>query len=88
MTVSSERLERQDRMVEWDVEVISSPFYLPKWDASASKPVELPAAWKVLFRSAVNLTMPPPELDETVQAAFKAKAEALAPYYRTELLRP
>jgi quercetin dioxygenase-like cupin family protein len=30
----------------------------------------------------------PPEMDEAAQAAFKAKAEALAPQYRTELLRP
>jgi hypothetical protein len=45
-------------MVEWDVEVISSPFYIPKWDVRASEPVELPTEWKVFFRSAVNLTMP------------------------------
>jgi hypothetical protein len=75
-------------MVEWGVKVISSPFSLPEWDVRALEPVELRAEWKVFFRSAVNWTMPPPELDETVQAAFKAKAEALAPYYRTELLRP
>jgi quercetin dioxygenase-like cupin family protein len=29
-----------------------------------------------------------PEMDEDAQAAFKAKAEALAPQYRTELLVP
>jgi quercetin dioxygenase-like cupin family protein len=33
-------------------------------------------------------TAPPPKLDEAGQAAFKAKAEALAPQYRTELLQP
>lgn len=33
-------------------------------------------------------TAPPPKLDEVSQAAFKAKAEALAPKYRTELLPP
>jgi quercetin dioxygenase-like cupin family protein len=33
-------------------------------------------------------TAPPPPLDEAGQAAFKAKAEALAPHYRTELLPP
>lgn len=33
-------------------------------------------------------TQPPPELDEAERAAFIAKAEALAPRYRTELLRP
>ena len=30
-------------------------------------------------------TAPPPKLDATGQAAFKSKAEALAPQYRTEL---
>ena len=32
-------------------------------------------------------TTAPPELDPAAQAAFKAKAEALAPKYRTELLK-
>jgi len=32
-------------------------------------------------------TTPPPKLDEAAQAAFKAKAEALAPKYRTEMTR-
>jgi len=32
-------------------------------------------------------TTPPPKLDPTAQAAFKAKAEALAPKYRTEMLQ-
>ena len=32
-------------------------------------------------------TTPPPKLDEAAQAAFKAKSEALAPQYRTELLQ-
>jgi quercetin dioxygenase-like cupin family protein len=31
-------------------------------------------------------TMPPPKLDEAAQAAFRAKAQALAPKYRTEML--
>ena len=31
-------------------------------------------------------TTPPPPLNEADQAAFRAKAEALAPRYRTELL--
>lgn len=31
-------------------------------------------------------TAPPPELDEAAQAAFVAKAQELAPKYRTELL--
>ena len=33
-------------------------------------------------------TTPPPELDEAAQAEFVAKAQELAPKYRTELLRP
>jgi quercetin dioxygenase-like cupin family protein len=33
-------------------------------------------------------TIQPPKLDEAGQAAFKAKAEALAPKYKTELLPP
>ncbi len=33
-------------------------------------------------------TAPPPKLDEDTQAALKAKAEALAPHYRTEFLPP
>jgi hypothetical protein len=33
-------------------------------------------------------TAPPPKLDEVAQQAFQAKAEALAPKYRTELLKP
>jgi mannose-6-phosphate isomerase-like protein (cupin superfamily) len=32
-------------------------------------------------------TTPPPKLDEAAQAHFRAKAEALAPKYRTELLQ-
>ena len=33
-------------------------------------------------------TGPPPKLDEAAQAAFIARSRALAPQYRTELLRP
>ena len=33
-------------------------------------------------------TEPPAELDEAAEAAFIAKSQALAPEYRTELLRP
>ena len=33
-------------------------------------------------------TEPPPKLDEAAQAAFIAKASALAPEYRTQLLKP
>ena len=33
-------------------------------------------------------TATPPEMDEAAKSAFKAKAEALAPQYRTEFLMP
>jgi quercetin dioxygenase-like cupin family protein len=33
-------------------------------------------------------TTAPPKLDEAAQAEFKAKSEALAPKYRTEILKP
>src|SRR5215470_8313906 len=33
-------------------------------------------------------TTPPPRLDEAGEAEFRAKAEALAPEYRTEFVRP
>jgi hypothetical protein len=56
--LSSERIERQSGVVEWGVEDISRPFYIPKWNVSTSKPDEGPAEWSGFFRSAVNLTMP------------------------------
>jgi len=34
-----------------------------------------------------NRTAEPPKMDEAAQAAFIAKAKALAPQYRTELLK-
>jgi hypothetical protein len=37
---------------------------------------------------ALTRTQPPPALDEAAQAAFIARSQALAPQYRTELLRP
>ena len=37
--------------------------------------------------SVESRTTPPPKPDATAQAAFKAKVEALAPQYRTELLK-
>jgi len=38
--------------------------------------------------SVATRTTPPPPLDAEGQEAFKAKSEALAPAYRTELLKP
>jgi hypothetical protein len=50
LALSSLWFERQNRVVEWDVKVISRPFYIPKWDVSTSEPAEIPAEWKVFFR--------------------------------------
>lgn len=50
-----------------------------------------PSGQEEFFRAVgvpvASRTTPPPKLDEADQAAFKAKAEALAPKYRTELLQ-
>lgn len=63
---------------------------------SSSSPVRLlclcsPAGQEDFFREiGVPLptrTTPPPPLDEAGQAAFRAKSEALAPKYKTELLK-
>ncbi|MGI4788015.1 MAG: cupin domain-containing protein [Janthinobacterium lividum] len=49
-----------------------------------------PAGQEDFFREVgvpvATRTTPPPELDEAAQAAFREKAVALAPKYRTELL--
>jgi len=51
-----------------------------------------PAGQEEFFREVgvpvATRTTPPPRLDEAAQAAFVAKAKALAPKYRTELLPP
>ena len=51
-----------------------------------------PAGQEEFFASVgtpvANRTSPPPMLDEPTQAALKAKAEALAPQYRTEFIHP
>jgi len=51
-----------------------------------------PAGQEEFFRavgvSVASRTTPPPKLDGSAQAALKAKIEALAPRYRTELLPP
>ena len=63
---------------------------------SSAKPVRLlcicsPAGQEKLFLEVgvpvPTRTTPPPELDEAAQAAFRAKVEALAPKYRTEILQ-
>jgi hypothetical protein len=55
-------------VVEWNVEIISRPFFAPKWDVSASEPDEKPAKWKAFFRRAVNLTMPLAEYLNTIES--------------------
>jgi mannose-6-phosphate isomerase-like protein (cupin superfamily) len=64
---------------------------------SSAEPVRLlcicaPAGQEDFFREVgvpvATRTTPPPKLDAAAQAKFKAKAEALAPKYRTELLKP
>ena len=51
-----------------------------------------PAGQEDFFREVgvpvATRTSPPPRLDEAGQQAFFAKAQALAPKYRTELLKP
>ena len=51
-----------------------------------------PAGQEEFFREVgvpvATRTTPPPPLEEAAQAAFLAKARALAPKYRTEFLRP
>src|SRR6266849_416346 len=50
-----------------------------------------PAGQEEFFRAVgvpvASRAAPPPKLDAAARAAFKAKAEALAPQYRTELLQ-
>ncbi len=45
-------------MLRGTLRLFRGHFFTPKWDDSASEPEEIPAEWKVFFRSAVNLTMP------------------------------
>jgi len=63
----------------------------------SERPVRLlcmcsPAGQEEFFRSVgvpvASRTAPPPKLDQAAQSALKAKAEALASRYRTELLPP
>ena len=64
---------------------------------SSTKPARLhcicsPAGQEEFFMKVgvpvATRTTPPPRLDEAGEGEFRAKAEALAPAYRTELLRP
>ena len=77
-------------------ETINVPANAPhQFHNSSSEPVRMlcicsPAGQEEFFLEVgvpvATRTTPPPQLDESAQAAFKAKAAALAPRYRTELL--
>ena len=78
-------------------ETISIPANAPhQFHNASAKPVRLLCIWspagqeKFFLEVGVPVptrTTPPPIIDEAAQAAFKAKAAALAPKYRTEILR-
>ena len=79
-------------------ETVNIPSNAPHFFTNASKkPARLlcmcsPAGQEEFFLEigipVASRTAPPPKLDAAAQAEFKAKAEALAPKYRTELLAP
>jgi mannose-6-phosphate isomerase-like protein (cupin superfamily) len=78
-------------------ETINIPANAPhQFHNSSSQPVRLlcicsPSGQEEYFVKigvpVATRTTPPPKLDEAAQAEFKAKAAALAPKYRTELLQ-
>jgi quercetin dioxygenase-like cupin family protein len=78
-------------------ETINIPANAPhQFHNSSAKPVRLlcicsPAGQENFFMEVgvpvATRTTTPPVLDETEQAAFRAKSEALAPKYRTEILQ-
>ncbi|MEQ1354689.1 MAG: cupin domain-containing protein [Candidatus Acidiferrum sp.] len=78
-------------------ETINVPANAPhQFHNSSAKPVRMlcicsPAGQEKFFMEVgvpvPDRTTPPPKLDEAGQARFRAKAEALAPKYRTELLQ-
>ncbi len=78
-------------------ETIHIPANAPhQFHNSSSQPVRMlcicsPAGQEEFFLElgvpVATRTTPPPKLDEAEEAAFRAKAAALAPKYRTELLR-
>jgi quercetin dioxygenase-like cupin family protein len=79
-------------------ETVNIPANAPHSFRNASeRPVRLlclcsPAGQEEFFMKVgipvASRTAPPPKLDEAAQAEFKAKVEALAPQYRTQLLKP
>jgi uncharacterized cupin superfamily protein len=79
-------------------ETVNIPANAPHFFRNASgRPVRLlcmcsPAGQEEFFIAVgvpvASRTESPPKLDESAQKAFLAKAQALAPKYRTELLKP
>jgi uncharacterized cupin superfamily protein len=79
-------------------ETINIPANAPhQFQNKSAQPARLlclcaPAGQEEFFRevgvAVATRTTPPPKLDAAAAAAFVAKAKALAPKYRTELLPP
>ena len=72
----------------------NAPHQFHNWSAKAVRQLCTcsPAGTENFFRelgiAVATRTTPPPMLDEVARAEFRAKAERLAPQYRTELLAP
>jgi quercetin dioxygenase-like cupin family protein len=89
---------RGERLVARAGETVNVPANAPHAFTNASgRPARLlclcsPAGQENFFlavgEAVATRTESPPPLDEAAQAAFIAKSQALAPQYRTELLRP
>src|SRR5271165_4183333 len=89
---------RGERLVARAGETVNVPANAPHAFTNASgRPARLlclcsPAGQENFFLAVgepvATRTESPPPLDEAAQAAFIAKSQALAPQYRTELLRP
>jgi quercetin dioxygenase-like cupin family protein len=89
---------RGERMVARAGETVNVPANAPHAFTNASGgPARLlcmcsPSGQEQFFlevgQPVATRTEPPPGLDQAAQAAFIAKSQALAPHYRTELLRP
>lgn len=79
-------------------ETVNIPANAPHWFRNVSEqPARLlcmcsPAGQEEFFiaigQPVASRTATPPRMDEAAEEAFKAKAAALAPEYRTELLKP
>ena len=87
---------RSTKVVVRAGETVNIPANAPhQFRNSSTKPVRLlcicsPAGLEEFFLEVgvpVATRTTPPELDEAAQAAFRAKVQALAPKYKTELLQ-